>query len=173
MKKLRSLLLFLVLLAASCNKDEPENPYKNVVRCKINGVPWEAQCEGNIVFGCEAVDCLFFDSDTSRVLQLYTVGGSTGKKIDLFFYSHYKTGIDNFYSVRNGDIKFADNTYKETCRGFYIDTLKSNMLNIKIDTTNKGDRLGTLTGNFHFTVANTCGDIVKITDGYFRTGYRW
>ena len=162
-----------MLLAASCNKDEPENPLDNVFRCKINGMSWEAQCEGNIVFGCEAVDCLFSNhSDTLKILELTAIGGKTGKRFNLLYKSKAKTGIDNYYSFSNDEIKFASSDYKTPCNKFYLDSLKSNMLKIEVDTTNKGDRLGTLIGSFHFTVANTCGDTVRITDGYFRTGYR-
>ncbi len=168
------LLVFLLplFLASSCKKETPENPNKDVFKCKINGIPWEAQCDGNIVFGCEAVDCWYNDFDTLRVIEISAKNTKIDNGFNLWFRSKKTEDIKYFPSRIDIPI-FGYNKGSDNDRNYYLDTLKQFNFNIiKNDTNILGDRKGTITGTFNFKCINTNKDSIIITDGYFNFGYQ-
>ena len=165
MKKLLFLFVLPLLLAASCNKEEPENPLDNVVRCKINGVPWKSQCEGNIVFGCEAVSCIFKE-DTNDLILMDLIARNSSAGYFYFILRNIHKNDTTFSSLNMAPFYYTDKGK------YYLDTTKSRRFSFaEIDTTKNSDRLGSLNGSFYFTLYNSSGDTLKVTDGYFRTGY--
>jgi hypothetical protein len=165
MKKLLFLFVLPLLLAASCNKEEPENPLDNVVRCKINGVPWKSQCEGNIVFGCEAVSCIFKE-DTNDLILMDLIARNSSAGYFYFILRNIHKNDTTFTSLNMAPFYYTDKGK------YYLDTTKSRKFSFtEIDSTKGSDRLGSLNGAFYFTLYNSSGDTLKVTDGYFKTGY--
>ncbi|MBP7273646.1 MAG: hypothetical protein KA974_07380, partial [Saprospiraceae bacterium] len=86
-KLLTSLPLLLCIVAVlliqpSCMKEDPPNPHEDyVMTCKINGQAWEAYCEGNILFGCNPVDCQFYPD--TRGFEIWGGNGNVGIRFSI------------------------------------------------------------------------------------------
>jgi hypothetical protein len=156
MKNLLSLLALPILLAASCNKDEPENLYSNYVSCKVNGKEWKSNCADNIVFGCPATDCLF--------------SWSYPKSIYLYA-PDYKNKSEMYFDFKNIDSlnKSSSYIYGIDTIKYYLDTTKTNYFSLS-DTTDKTKF--NIRGNFELNLISSSKKTIKLTNGYFQTAFR-
>jgi len=123
------------------------------------------------VFGCQAVDCMLLQKEGGKYYLNLRAFRKNGTSLDdgiQFILYNYDTKIAK---ISPKDEVFGNNKLTETCKRFYMDTLKNNIFSMNIDTTAKGDRVGTITGTFSLSASNGCGDSINITEGYFKTGY--
>ncbi len=155
-------IVALLLIQPSCKKEDPPNPHEDyVMTCKVNGQAWEAYCEGNILFGCNPVDCLFYP-DTRG----FSIIGGADNRFIAFPIRNIIIGNNNI-PYRSSAI--IDPQLPGNCGYLNIDTTYQNnrATIIQIDTVTKK-----IEGRFGFRVINECNDTVLITDGYFNTKYR-
>ncbi len=161
----------LLSLIASCNKDDDQpNYHDDIVRCKVNGVEWEAfdYTEGDIGgWGPGAIDLQyykdtgFFELGAGRKLEDQSINQSF-----TFFVPDSKIG-SNAISFRTD--AFHDALKNSGCKFYDLDSLADNRLILNnIDTVNY-----IITGQFEFSVTNECGHTLQITDGYFNSQYRF
>ena len=167
MKKRTFLYILIPLLFLSCVKEEPKPdsiPYYDMFRCKINGELYTPYCEGNILWGCNPIDCQYYKDTKSFEIAV----NNTSKMISI---SMYKYGIelgDN--QLQNGQM-FNQNL-EGNCKYYAFDSLQANNLIINyIDTINQ-----MIQGNFEITLTHGftgCNkDTIYITEGYFNVPYR-
>ena len=155
-------ILALLLIQPSCKKEDPPNPHEDyVMTCKVNGQAWEAYCEGNILFGCNPVDCQFYPD--TRGFEIWGGNGNVGIRFSILNIIIGNNNIQYQYSA------VLDPRLPGNCAYFNIDTTYQNNMAtiIQIDTVTKK-----IEGGFTFRAINECNDTVLITDGYFNTKYR-
>jgi hypothetical protein len=168
------LTLMMTLSFFSCEKDPLEDcrkdPTCEYFICKVNGERWEPQCKGEPFFGgCTPWDVQYYRK-TSGNLGMYIKNESI-KQNFIFLTRNQKLILGNNKLYKDEFIQtfYADGKFSEGCKIFIIDTLTSSTLNItKIDTVDYF-----LSGTFHFTAKNDCGDVMTITDGEFNLPYRF
>ncbi len=170
MNKLTILLIALLSLASSCQKDEPFTPdwHVDVFRCKVNGVDWKPECQSDPLFGCDAVDCQYYWKDT-KTFEISAISRSYDNSIDqsIGIASKYATIGDNFLGLSLREYK--DWNKLPGCRFHDLDTTTSRRLTIlEVDTLKY-----LIKGTFEFTAINECQDTMRITDGYFHVNYRF
>jgi hypothetical protein len=164
--------LMMTLTFFSCEKDPFEDcrkdPTCEYFTCKVNGERWEPQCEGEPFFGCTPWDVQYSKNIPS--LDLSAKNEKRSQNILMIVHKTIlKEGENKLYSDINIQTFFADGKFSNGCKIFNIDTLTSSTLNIsKIDTVDYF-----LSGTFHFTAKNDCGDVMTITDGEFNLPYRF
>ena len=156
------LFLGLVTSSYSCNKEKKNPPRKDIFRCEIDGVPWEAGCESNnIAWGCIAIDCQYYEDSGG-----FELGASN-------------TSQDNGISLRksssSGGLVLGSNNLSRATYGLNQAGISYNMNPeslgnielISIDTIKK-----LIECNFSFKAYSTGGDSVVISNGYFKVKYR-
>ncbi|MCF8239089.1 MAG: hypothetical protein K9I85_13085 [Saprospiraceae bacterium] len=172
MKYLTFLLITLLSLASSCQKEDmpPTDGHKNIFRCKVNGVEWTPHCISDF-FGCSAIDCQYYKGSGTiefHVLQQYE-GHLTDQYISI--YKYQAISGDNLIQKTSG-YEYSDHAKVSPCGYYNLDTSKIRRLTIlNIDTINH-----LIEGTFEFTAYDrniSCEDTVSITDGYFDVEYRF
>ena len=171
MKKLiqtTTLLLTIITLFSYCKKEDPEPdpiPYFDKFRCKINGQLYTPYCEGNLIFGCNPIDCQYYHDTkkislrvrNERINLSMAVRSSRGVKI----------GNNSLSKTIGGGV--TDDSYPNGCQSFDHDTTRYNNITIlSIDTVNFK-----IEGEFEFDALNQCGDTLRVREGYFNTNYRF
>ncbi|MCF8239087.1 MAG: hypothetical protein K9I85_13075 [Saprospiraceae bacterium] len=170
MKYITILLIALLSLASSCQKEDPfppEDYHKDIFRCKVNGVEWTPHCISDPLFGCDAVDCQYYWKDTK------------GFEISAVNISYDKTTNESIHffvrpaNIGDSQLLFLSREYKDWnqpsgCRFHDLDTTAVRRLTIlEVDTVKY-----LIKGSFEFTAINECQDTVQITDGYFHVNFR-
>lgn len=158
------LLGFLVFIIG-CTTEEPdcEDCFDGEVTCLVNGEKWEAQCESGL-FGCTPYNCRYYQND-SKAVEFSASNSNSDSRI--FF------GVtSNQGGVRLGENQLHPwkNSYNdsEPCGWHYTDSTKPRNLDIlSIDTLNR-----IIEGEFNYTAVGECGNVVEITNGYFKVDYR-
>lgn len=156
-KSLWIILLALLLTSASCTKEEPK--HRDVFRCEINGVPWEAGCDSqNLVWSCDYLDCQYYDD----------IGGIEVKANNV----NSDDGI-SFY--KSSDLKIGENFLDEAIYGITIDglgkTYKSkNKGKVHIEEINISLKI--IVASFEFVAYYNETDSVVVTSGSFKVKYR-
>lgn len=173
MKYLTILLITLISLASSCQKEDPFPPEdypKDIFRCKVNGVEWTPNCISDPLFGCDAVDCQYYWKDTKGI-SMGVVSISYDKSVNQSIgFSKYSTVVgDNTLTLRTKE--FIDWNKPGNCGFHDLDTTSIRRLTIlEVDTINY-----LIKGTFEFTAIDhyeDCKDTVHITDGYFHVNFR-
>ncbi|MCO6485456.1 MAG: hypothetical protein J5I41_06720 [Saprospiraceae bacterium] len=171
MKYLALLLITMISLATSCQKEDPKTPdnwHKDVFRCKINGEEWKAQCVSDPLFGCSAVDCQYYWKDT-KGFEIAGINRSIqNETYQSMSFSKYTTIVgDNLIPLRKEAYK--DWNKPSGCRFHDLDTTSMRRLTIlEVDTVNF-----LIKGTFEFTAINNCQDTMRITDGFFHVNFRF
>ncbi len=152
-----------------CHEDDPcPTCFKDIVRCKVNGREWVSNCVSNDpLFGCNASSCYYyFLSGNGFDLNSTNDQNNTG----LVLRKTSQTGgllpgINFLTSIY--ELEFWDHSLNGNCKILVLDSEFQSILNIsKIDTINY-----IIEGHFLGKAKNSCGDTVKITDGYFKTKF--
>jgi hypothetical protein len=173
------LLLLTLLTLADCRKDDspqdcpPDLPCAtqtgaNTFGCYIDGVPWVAKVEPNVL------DPTSHPFEVSYDETGYGGFNNNNVKIKARYHSTEKY---DFFSIlfapliNVGDIEFDSLAYtnflfRYSQKSYYLDRSFPHNLNIsKLDTVKR-----VLSGSFYFTVINS-DDTIKITDGRFDLKY--
>ncbi len=164
------LLLFCAFLLNACESDLEkcqDNPDCTYFVCKVNGEDWGINCEGDPLFGCTALDARYLKDIQALSIIANNIENNT--TITFKGKSKLKIGNNSFFINEFINTRFADGNKNEPCIIFKLDTLvKSNFYISQLDTLNYK-----LEGTFFLECRNECGDVVNITDGKFRVGYRF
>ncbi len=171
MKNMTFLFLLAILsIAAACNKDDDQpNYHEDIVRCKVNGVEWEAfdYTEGDIGgWGTGATDLRYDENE--GWLTMVAVRALEDQSINQSINISARPA-----QIGNNEIFFKKREFKNwlnssNCVYYNLDTLNHNEITIiEIDTINQ-----IIIGEFEFSAFNDCGDTVYVTDGYFDIQYR-
>ncbi len=157
MKYLTILLIALLSLASSCQKEDPfppEDYHKDIFR-----------------FGCDAVDCQYYWKDT-KTFEISAVNKSFDGN------ENQSIGIASvFAALGDNELGLSLREYKDWNKpgncGFYdLDTTSTRRLTIlEVDTINY-----LIEGTFEFTAIDhyeDCKDTIHITDGYFHVNFRF
>ncbi|MCO6486587.1 MAG: hypothetical protein J5I41_12505 [Saprospiraceae bacterium] len=169
MERVLLLTAFLLAVATGCTMKEPPTPswHKDVFHCKVNGEEWKAQCVSDPLFGCSAVDCLFYPPSSGVEFSAIRMNYDQSINQSIGF-SKYSTIIGD------NEIQFRLRAYKDWnkpsgCRFHDLDTISVRRLTIlEVDTVNF-----LIKGTFEFTAINNCQDTMRITDGYFHVNFRF
>ncbi len=173
MKHITILLIALLSLASSCQKDEPFTPdwHVDVFRCKVNGVDWKPECQSDPLFGCDAVDCQYYWKDT-KTFEISAVNVNYNKTINnsISFAGYGYENSENL--IRSLKENYKDWNKPGNCRFYDLDTTSVRRLTIlEVDTVKY-----LIKGTFEFTAIDqygNCKDTVRITEGYFHVNYRF
>ena len=150
-------LALLLLLAASCKKEEPINydNYPNRLTCKINGQSWEPQGTDG-PFGAPYFNVEYTSS--SGHLRIFAYNNTKMQVLYL--------GIDSLESGANNfnfnDVVWGDDLHPiDTCDTYKFDPLHANEFILdEIDYEHK-----IIKGRFYFTLVNNCGEKLTFLDG--------
>ncbi len=170
MQYLALLLITMISVASSCQKEEPKTPswHADVFRCKVNGVEWTSKCVSDPLFGCNAIDCQYYWKDTKTISLRATrrlANNSIYQGLRLY---RYKSKIgDNHLQLTTE--QYLDWNKPSACIGHDMDTTSVRRLTIlEVDTVNF-----LIKGTFEFTAINNCQDTMRITDGFFHVNFRF
>ncbi len=165
------LLLAILYLAAACNKDDDQpNYHEDIVRCKVNGVEWEAfdYTEGDIGgWGPGAIDLQYYKDTGSLSLRALRKleDQSINQSINISLMDANIGGNEVFLKKR----EFIDGLNSSGCVYYDLDTFQVRLINIlEIDTINYR-----IVGKFEYSAINDCSDTVHISNGYFDVQYRF
>jgi hypothetical protein len=155
-------LIALLLISASCEKQNPEPEFTQYFSCKINGEEWVAKTPASIS-GPVALNVDY--NESSGLLFLDAVRKDNEKNI-------YDVGSNKIISINEdmeeivGFVSLSNNT---GCSGYLHDSL--NPGNIEICRFDKTKR--EVEGTFNMTLINRdCTDsLMYITDGKFAFWY--
>jgi|SRR5690606_5247928 len=165
--------LVMITIFFSCEKDPlrhcRQDPTCEYFTCKVNGERWEPQCNSDIIFGCTPWDVQYYRK-TSGNLGMYIRNESIKQNFTLLTRNQIlKIGENELFINEDIQTRYSDLTKSENCVRFKIDTLVPYSFYLsRIDTISYY-----LTGTFHFTGKNDCGEEVQITDGEFNLHYRF
>ncbi len=173
MKKQTILLFSIILLAATCGKDDIKpidqlppatTEGKNTFGCLINGEAWVAHIEDNpILWGDNVVDAQY---DDEKYLKIVAERDINSQEIDqtLILLATVTPNVSFFRRSSN----LAD--YNDNCDAFYLDTLIAQQLTItRLDIENK-----IISGLFGLTIiSDDCSDTIRITEGRFDLPYHY
>ncbi|MBP6185159.1 MAG: hypothetical protein KA479_09480 [Saprospiraceae bacterium] len=170
MKYLALLLITMISVASSCQKEESKSPswHVDVFRCKVNGEEWTPKCISDPLFGCSAVDCQYYWQDT-KTLSLSAVRRENNDLVyqSMRLYKYQSEFGDNVLGHPKREYK--DWNKPAACIGHDMDTTSVRRLTIlEVDTVNF-----LIKGTFEFTAINDCQDTMHITDGYFHVNFRF
>lgn len=157
------IFLGLVTCSSSCNKEDEDIPHKDIFRCEIDGVSWEAGCESNnIAWGCIAIDCQYYeDTGGFEITASNKISNDGG-------FSLYKSPISGGIKKGGNDLKIGTFGDRINNIQYQIDTVYPGYLFVEdIDEIKKN-----IEGNFSFKAFSISGDSVVITNGYFKVKYR-
>ena len=159
------LLSILIFLMHSCQKqykcDDPNDC--NILVWKIEGEQAEADCEGDPLFGCDPVDCMYYHD--VGYLDVYGTSDGIGGVI-IHKHRNLKEGEANILEEKDY-MKFGGTNVDDTCTAYVIDTTSNYRLFIvQIDTMK-----GIIEGEFSFTGIDNCQNRAKVEDGYFKLSY--
>ena len=166
--------MFLFFLFSSllftCNKDEISHEEwtekDNIFQCKVNGVDWKPEGNGNGFSGGN-LD-IFYENFFNNGIQILASkdNDNVNQSIDMFIF--VDGGVIGNYTILSND-PFLD----YNCGKYFKDTLAENIIKITaIDTTHN-----IIQGDFKFSgvveTNTTCSsETIAITDGYFKAKYR-
>ncbi len=171
MKYLALLLITMISLATSCQKENPKTPdnwHKDVFRCKVNGKDWIPKCVSDPLFGCNAVDCqYYFDNKGFEIGAVRRIPlDSIQESIGLFARPIL---IGNNLTIFPAENNFVNMKNKSGCRFYTINpNLSYTIMIFEIDTVKF-----LIKGAFEFSAINNCQDTVRITDGFFHVNFRF
>ena len=164
----------IVILFFSCEKDDDpfkecrKNPDCEYFTCKVNGKRWEPRCISEPLFGCTPWDVQYYRNIPA--LDIY-IDNEKENEHFTFLIRNSKLSMGENKLFINDDIqtRFSNLNNSVQCVRFKLDTLKAYSFYIsKIDSINYY-----LSGKFHFTGKNECGEEVLITEGEFNLPYRF
>lgn len=167
MKKFKILCVVissLLLIAASCTKEEPE--HQDVVTATINGKPWKAGCKESPPFGCKIGDFQYYTNN-----GFFELGASNAERDTSFGITLWDIFNPGVFTIRNN--QQCGILIKEEPCGRQRHYIKSNdpqeIEIIVIDTVTK-----IIEGRFHFIGRDTncLSEPVYVTNGYFKMKYR-
>lgn len=153
------LLAACLCIAGSCKKEEDDNRHRDIFRCEINDVLWEAKCIDEPLFGCSAVDCQYYENTGFLELVAYN---DLGDENTGFHIVKKSTGGGLVLGNNEMDIiEIFINNEK------FDSIINSNFIVNSIDHSNK-----IIEGVFNCTVKAGESSIASITQGYFKVKYR-
>lgn len=156
------LITILIFITLSCKKDESNIIHRDVFKCEINGIHWEAKCLESPPFGCKIVDC-----------QYYEMGG--GFEIAASNEVLNNGGMSFYKSSGSGGLLEGDNiltigTYGDKINNIQYNIDKDKPGTIVLLTLDKENKI--IECNFSFKAFSLQGDSVEISNGYFKVKYR-
>lgn len=156
-----AILFVLLLTSASCTKEEPK--HRDVFRCEINGVAWEAGCDSqNMVWSCDYLDCQYYeDTGGFEITASNKIDNDGG-------FSLYRSSTSGGVIIGNNYLTIGTFGDRDNNIQFNISENNPGMLNIL--NINKGAKY--IEGEFQFKAYSTNGDSVFISKGYFNVKYR-
>ncbi len=172
MKSRLLILSFCFIALTSCTPDEPcPTCFEDIVRCKVNGKKWVSNCKSDIpfVFGCSSVGCYYYYYE-EKSLNLSARNDDQNSGISIDQSSRWGGAQLGNNSIQQREFSFGNSLLKGNCsRLDSVDLSYENYFILdKIDTINYF-----IIGKFGFRSFNLCGDTVTITDGYFKTKFKF
>jgi hypothetical protein len=171
MKNLIYLFGLYIIILASCDPDEPcPTCFEDIVRCKVNGKDWVSNCKStNPLFGCSSVRCYYYYK-TDYDLSISSVNDKDDIRIGMDQSSSDGGAKIGLNTIEKGDFVLNNSNLNGNCILFLdIDTSYNNKFEvITIDTINY-----IIEGHFQFKAFNNCGDTSTVTNGYFKTKFKF
>ncbi len=152
-----SIFIFMLL---SCRKDESNTIHRDVFKCEINGVPWEAKCVEGPLFGCNEIDCQYYENSSSlEIVASNTVDDTSSFHI--------------YVNSNNGGLQIGENILEYTRLSFNnirynIDPCCNSTLELLALQKDKK----VIECNFSVKLVSEAGDTVLVSRGYFKSKYR-
>ena len=172
MKKQNILLFSIILLAATCGKDNETQvvtteTFENKFFFLWNGLPLYDTTNTDLLMDVNVG--LLEDFDYLGIVpKLKMKSDNYGYVTTYEFYlaiQPFKVGIQDFYTHQNQDHITMYNDLE--CGSYYIiQNLPSSMEVIQIDKQKQ-----IVKGKFSYTAHNNCSDTVRVSDGYFELNY--
>jgi hypothetical protein len=164
MKKLGSILFFILIMIGCFKTDLRPKRHVNKLSCYVNGILWEATPNYEGFSDIPIPTLYFFKSPFFDVGQIYANNEKKNQTINIIFNFNDTT---KFSQIR-GDYPLLGSGYK--CFKYNLDSLTDHTIIIIQNDTVK--RIAT--GRFSFRAIGNdsgCQDTVTITKGYFDMNY--
>ncbi len=165
------LILIVSILLTSCDKepysrckDDPDCEY---FRCKVDGKWWTPDCEQGPLLGCTSVDLQYYKQDGYLSISANSENNNDGFKI--LALNVLKVKEYNLHNGVNVKTSYRRSNNTSNCIIYnIIDETTSSLVINKLDTSKF-----IIEANFSFKCENECGELINISDGYFRQHYRF